>query len=103
MRQPWCEVSSERPSSRTPWELPTVALGAVVSPAKKQNIPVETCPYATYSASLHDESELLHHAAALVLGELQASKLTCTVSELGTTHGGAVCCCFLYEKTKYPS
>ena len=42
-----------------------MALGAVVSSTKKQNIPVETCAYATHRASLHDESELLHHAAAL--------------------------------------
>ena len=98
--------NTERPSSRTPRvssELPTVALGAVVSPAKKQNIPAETCAYATYRASLHDESELLHHEAAAPGGKLRASKLTYTVSELGTTHGGARCCCFLCEKTKYPS
>ena len=62
------EVSSERPSSRTPRvssEPPTVALGADVSSAEKQNVPVERCTYATSRASLHDESELLHHAAAL--------------------------------------
>ena len=28
-------------------------------------------------------------------GKRRASKLTCTVSELGTTHGGAQCCCLI--------
>ena len=73
------EVSSERPSSRTPRvssELPTVALGADVSSTKKQNIPVATCAYATSGASLHDESELLHHEAALEVSSERPSSRT---------------------------
>ena len=73
------KVSSERPSSRAPRvssELPTVALGADVSSTKKQNIPAETCAYATSGASLHDESELLHHAAALEVSSERPSSRT---------------------------
>ena len=71
----------------------TAGLAADLTSATKRHFPVGSRASATLRARPPDESELLHHATALVPGvvQLRASKLTGTARELETTLGGARC------------